>query len=128
MNFVGFLGRILFSLLFLVKGFEHFSSDAIGREGFPPLLMIGSGIFLLAGGLSLLLGYQAKIGAWALALFLFPVTFLMHRFWVAVDPFASLMHEYCFWKNISLIGACLMLAKTGPGPFSLDSIRTKKKR
>jgi putative oxidoreductase len=37
-------------------------------------------VLAFAGGLSILLGYRAKIGAWLIALFLIGVTPMMHNF------------------------------------------------
>ena len=52
----------------------------------PGLLVPLSGLLATAGGLSVLLGYRARLGAWALVLFLIPVTLIMHAFWKATDP------------------------------------------
>jgi putative oxidoreductase len=79
-----------------------------------------SGIIALLGGLSILLGYKAKIGAWLLVIFLVPTAFMMHKFWAAEDGFASMMQHYCFMKNMSLLGASLMIAYFGSGPLSLS--------
>jgi putative oxidoreductase len=85
------LGRLLFVLIFLMAGSNHFSKPTIAfaaSQGVPfaSLAVPLSGILALAGGLSILLGYRAKIGAWLIALFLVPVTFAMHKFWTVHDP------------------------------------------
>ena len=78
-------GRLLFALIFILSGVSHFSRETIAlavSQGVPlasiavPLF----GILALAGALSILFGYQAKIGAWLLVIFLVPVTFAMHKF------------------------------------------------
>jgi putative oxidoreductase len=125
MVYVFLLGRILFSLIFLVKSVEHFSHSMVmhARDMGVPLpeaLVPIFGLLALIGGLSILLGYKAKIGAWLLVLFLIPVTFMMHPFWKASDFYSSMMHQYCFWKNLSLLGVTLMLAYAGSGPLSVD--------
>jgi putative oxidoreductase len=79
-----------------------------------------SGVLAIAGGLSIMLGYRAKIGAWLLVLFLMPVTVIMHNFWVAGDPMMAQMQQAMFLKNISMLGASLMIAHFGSGPLSLD--------
>ena len=78
------------------------------------------GVIAFLGGLSILLGYKAKIGAWLLIIFLVPTTFMMHKFWLSEDFFSNMMHQYCFFKNASLLGAALMIACVGSGPLSLD--------
>jgi putative oxidoreductase len=45
-----------------------------------------SGVLAVAGGLSIALGYRAKLGGWALVAFLVPVTLAMHQFWNISDP------------------------------------------
>jgi len=44
------------------------------------------GVISLVGGLSILLGYRAKIGAWLIVVFLLIVTPIMHKFWGLTDP------------------------------------------
>jgi putative oxidoreductase len=119
------LGRILFSSIFILKSFTHFSSGAINHAfqmGVPmaEVLVPIAGLLALLGGLSILLGFKGKSGAWLLVIFLIPTAFAMHQFWNMNDPFAAMMHHYCFWKNISLLGAALMITHFGTGPYSLD--------
>ena len=128
MQYIFLVGRILFSLIFLIKPLEHFSNLAVlrGAEmGVPaPHFWVPLwGVIAFLGGLSLLLGFKAKIGAWLLVLFLIPTTLYMHPFWGADDSFASMMHGYCFWKNISLLGTALMIAYMGSGPCSLETAK-----
>lgn len=125
MRYVFLLGRVLFSSIFLIKSLEHFSQGMIGRAanmGVPmaSLLVPIAGIIAFLGGLSILLGYRAKVGAWLLVIFLLPTTFMIHNFWVSTDFFSNMMHQYCFFKNLSLLGAALMIAYFGSGPLSLD--------
>lgn len=133
MVYVFLIGRILFALLFLVKSIEHFfpsMMDHASSMGVPlPFITVPVfGVLALLGGLSILLGYKAKIGAWLLVIFLLPVTFLMHPFWKASDSFSSMMHQYCFWKNLALLGASLMIAYAGSGPISIDGCCTCSKK
>jgi putative oxidoreductase len=80
-----------------------------------------SGILALVGGLSVLLGYRARFGAFLLLLFLVPVTLIMHRFWGLSDPQMVMMQKANFMKNVSLIGATLVIMYYGSGPVSLDN-------
>ena len=66
---VALLGRFLFVLIFLMSSPMHFSRQTIAyaaSQGVP----LFSGVVALARGLSILLGYRAKIGGWLLVLFL----------------------------------------------------------
>ena len=73
----------------------------------------------MAGGLSVLLGFHARLGAWLLVLFLAPVTLTIHRFWGIPDRGAAAMQRIQFIKNSALIGAALLIAYLGSGPYSL---------
>src|ERR1700685_4498716 len=69
--FVTLAGRILFSAIFIMSGFFHFSQQDIAyatQAGIPMagFLVPASGILALLGGLSILIGYKAKLGAWLL--------------------------------------------------------------
>ena len=79
----------------------------------------------LAGGLSILLGYRAKLGAWALVLFLVPVTVMMHKFWGVPDPMMAQIQMIMFMKNVSMVGGALLISQFGAGPFSLDARRSR---
>jgi putative oxidoreductase len=89
------LGRLLFTLIFLESVPGHFSSQTIAyaaHQGTPlaSVLVPLSGILALLGGLSVLLGYHARVGAFLLALFLIPVTLVMHPFWAVPEAAAQL--------------------------------------
>jgi putative oxidoreductase len=124
------LGRFLFALIFLMAGLNHFSKQTIAfaaSQGVPlasfavPL----SGVLAIVGGLSILLGYRAKIGAWLIALFLVPVTLTMHKFWTVTDPMAQQMQMVMFMKNIAILGGALLISQFGAGPLSLDARRSR---
>lgn len=122
------LGRFLFALIFLMSAPMHFSGQIIAYAASQgvPLASIAvplSGVIALAGGLSILLGYRAKIGAWLIALFLAAVTPMMHNFWTVTDPMMHQMQFIMFMKNLSMLGGALFISQTGAGPWSLDARR-----
>jgi putative oxidoreductase len=119
------LGRFLFALIFVMSGPRHFMGSTIAYAAAQgvPLASIAvplSGVLALVGGLSVLLGYRAKIGAWLMALFLIGVTPMMHRFWGVADPMMAQMQMINFMKNVSMLGGALILTQLGSGPWSLD--------
>lgn len=125
MNYLVLVGRLLYSIMFIMAGVSHFSSGTIGyaaSQGLPManLLVPISGIIALLGGLSILLGFRAKWGAWLIVLFLVPVTFKMHAFWSVSDPMMAQMQQIMFMKNMAMLGAALLISHFGSGPFSLD--------
>ena len=122
--YVGLLGRIFYSAIFIMSGPNHFKAEIIGYAASQgvPLASIAvplSGIIALLGGLSIALGYRAKLGAWLIVLFLVPVTLMLHRFWGVSDPQVAGLQLAMFMKNLSLLGAALIIARLGSGPLSL---------
>jgi putative oxidoreductase len=84
-----------------------------------------SGIIALIGGLSVLTGFHARVGALLLLLFLIPVTFIMHNFWDIPNPEMAQMQMTHFMKNLGLIGATILIAFYGAGPISIDHYRAR---
>ncbi|MER6910196.1 DoxX family protein [Streptomyces sp. NPDC000594] len=116
MDVLVLIGRILFVLLFLNSAVGHLTkvsamSGYAASKGLPQaaVAVVVSGLLLLAGSVSVLLGIWADLGALLLALFLFPTALLMHAFWKEQDPMAKQNDMIHFLKDVSLGGACLML-------------------
>ena len=110
------IGRVVFSFFFIYSGINHLTkltmmSQYAGASGVPaPTLSVAvSGLMLLAGGVSILLGVQPRWGALLIALFLVPAAFMVHKFWGIADPMMAANQAAHFWKNIALTGACLMI-------------------
>jgi putative oxidoreductase len=125
------LGRFLFALIFLLSGFNHFSKQTIeyaASQGVPlaSVAVPLSGTLALAGALSIMLGYRAKIGALLIALFLVPVTLMMHKFRAVADPAMAQTQMIMFMKNVSMLGAALLISQFGAGPFSLDARSSRR--
>lgn len=123
MNAVLAIGRILFALIFLSSGINHFVKleamtgyakyKKVPAAKFSVLL---SGVMLLLGGIYVALGIYADLGALLLAIFLIPTAFLMHAFWKETDPTAKMNESIAFFKDLALAGAALILfAMIGSG-------------
>lgn len=124
------LGRLLFALIFVAAGANHFNKQTIGYAASQgvPLASIAvplSGVLAILGGLSILLGYRARLGAWLIVLFLVPVTFMMHKFWTVQDPMMAQIQMVMFMKNVSMLGGALLVSQFGAGPFSVDARRSR---
>jgi putative oxidoreductase len=122
------LGRFFFALIFLMAGANHFNKQTIGYAASQgvPLAAIAvplAGVLAIGGGLSILLGYRAKLGAWLIVLFLVLVTPTMHKFWGVADPNVAQLQMIMFLKNVSMLGGALLISQFGSGPFSLDARR-----
>jgi putative oxidoreductase len=123
------IGRILFAAIFFTALINHFSPQTIAyaaQQGVPfaGVVVPLSGVIAGAGALSIALGYQAKIGAWLLVLFLVPVTLTLHNFWAVSDPMMAQLQQAMFMKNVSMLGGALLVAYFGAGPLSLDARRS----
>jgi uncharacterized membrane protein YphA (DoxX/SURF4 family) len=115
MDILVLIGRILFAALFLGAGVNHVTqSKAMGgyaaSKGVPAatIAVFGSGVLLLAGSLSVLLGIWADLGSLLLVIFLVPTAVLMHPFWKETGD-ARQLEMSQFLKDIALAGAALML-------------------
>ena len=128
MKYLVLLGRICFAAIFILAAPGHFKAQEIAYAAhagvpFASLAVPVSGLMALTGGLSVALGYRAKIGAWLLLAFLVPVTITMHNFWAVTDPMMAQLQMAMFMKNVGLMGGALLLAYFGAGPLSLDAGR-----
>jgi putative oxidoreductase len=125
MRYFYLVGRILFSLIFITAAPRHFTHEGIQHAAdlgvpFASLLVPLSGVMALAGGLSVAAGYKAKWGAWLLVGFLVPVTFMMHGYWRLHDPGMIHVQQAMFAKNLSILGAAILLGQFGAGEISID--------
>ncbi len=126
MKYTPLIGRILFSLIFLMAAPGHFTRGTIqyaASQGVPlaGIAVPVAGVLAFLGGLSLLLGFKARWGGGLLLLFLVPVTFMMHAFWTVSDPTAAHMQQVNFLKNLAMAGGALLVIYFGAGPSSLDA-------
>jgi putative oxidoreductase len=120
------VGRALFAAIFVEAGLSHFNPGTIGyaRAAGVPLasfLVPASGILASLGGLSVLVGWHARLGALAIIAFLIPVTLTMHAFWAATDAMTAGLQFAMFMKNLGLLGGALLITHFGAGPYSLDA-------
>jgi putative oxidoreductase len=120
------IGRLLFAAIFLKSFPMHMTSQAVAyaqSQGVPAanLLVPASGVLALLGGLSVALGFRARVGAFLLVLFLVPVTFMMHRYWTIDDPQQHMIQQVMFMKNLAMLGGALFMTHIGAGPLSIDA-------
>lgn len=127
MKYIPLIGRILFSLIFIMSGLGHIfnGKEMIGmtqQMGVPlaSLAVPLTGVIILLGGLSIILGYKIKIGALLIIIFLVPVSFIMHPFWKMTDPMQAQINMIMFMKNLSMLGGAILIYYFGTGPLSLD--------
>jgi putative oxidoreductase len=120
------LGRILLSLIFLLSGFGKIgdwsgTASYMASKGMVavPFFLTMAILFELGGGLSVLLGFKARLGAWALVFYLIPVSLIFHNFW-AFTGAEQRMQMINFLKNLAIMGGLLLVALRGAGKPCID--------
>ena len=130
-----FIGRILFAVMFVLGGINHFT-QAEGMTGYAkhkgvPAAKVAnlvSGAVLVLGGLSIILGVYADLGALAVSILLIVMAVMMHDFWKQSDAQAKQTEMISFLKNISMAGGGLFMyavmatADSEYGPAITDSL------
>jgi putative oxidoreductase len=91
----------------------------------PTWILAGAIAILVAGSLSVVVGYKARFGALALLLFLLLTTCLFRgfTFWSLVNAQARHDHIIYLVMNLSVMGAMLFIVANGAGQMSLDGKR-----
>ena len=116
------IGRILLGTLFLASGLGKIADPAgtIGYIGYaglpaPTLAYVAALVAEVGGGLLLIVGYQARIAAAALAVFTVLAAVFFH------NNFADQNQMIHFMKNLAITGGLLQVIAFGAGALSLDN-------
>src|ERR1700732_1209514 len=130
-NVVTLAGRILLSAIFIFAGIGKVAafSGTVGyaRAVHMPMPSVAIAVALLVellGGLAILVGFQTRIAAWIVFLYLIPTTFVFHNFW-ALEGAAEMDNQAHFFKNVAIMGGLLILAANGAGGASVDASRAR---
>ena len=134
MNTTGFpvvIARVLLALMFLLAGISKFG-DLQGTAGYiasgglpmPQVLAFATAALEVVAALMLIVGWQARWAALALAVFTLMASLFFHKFW-ALPADQQYMQQLMFMKNSAVIGGLLMVFAFGPGSLSLDGRRVK---
>ena len=123
------IARILLALMFLLAGISKFAglegtAGYIASQGLPlpQLLAVGTATLEVVGAVLLILGWQARWAALALAAFTLLASVLFHNFW-AMPAEQQMVQQLMFMKNISVVGGLLVVFGLGAGTLSLDQRR-----
>ena len=115
MEVVMLVGRILFAFMFVMSGINHLTKAeamagyaAYKKVPAPKLANLLSGVLMILGGLSVILGVYTDLGALVLAVLLIVMALKMHDFWNAQGE-AKQPEMIGFMKNISMAGGALFL-------------------
>jgi len=121
------VGRVFFALMFLVFGWGKITGYAgtvgyMGSLGLPaPTLFTFVAIVVeIGGGLLIVAGYQTRLVALGLGIYIFVSAFIAH---FQLADFNQFQH---FWKNMGLFGGALALVACGAGAYSIDAKRSSE--
>ena len=113
------LALLLFSGIFITGGWQqmqepHPRAERARDTGLPipDELVRASGWAMIIGALLLHIKPLRRITGLMLALQLVPITYVGHRFWEMEPGQARSGNRTHFFKNVSIIGAALLLALT----------------
>lgn len=128
MAVVALIARILFSLALFLLGYDNVTNAGRKAEYAAQKGLVGAhilvplaGILLVAGCVSIALGFYAQVGALLVLAFLLPVTVVMHAFWKLDDAEERRAQRIHFYKNIALIGGALLILAFGSGDMSITT-------
>lgn len=136
-----FLFRALFCLIFVGLGGEHLFSDALIQKlmpewmPYPRAISVICGLWLSVWGGHILLGWQVRHAAIALAFFLLIVTVVVHLPGVMLTPDSISAENAWLWiilqrtnfvKNLCLLGVCFHLLNHKVGKYSLEHYLASK--
>lgn len=76
---------------------------------------------LLVGGVLVLIGYHARLGAVLLLLYWLPYTLIVYSFWDDAPDYKRI-HAIYFMRNLAIIGSLLLLIANGAGRFSIKRL------
>lgn len=128
-SFLTPVARVAMAAIFISSGLSKITgfSGAVGYVGsagvpFPELALTGAILVEVLAGFALLLGFQARLAAAALAGFSVLAGVLFHAYWADTDPQAAYVNQIMFWKNIAMAGGLLYVVQYGPGAYALDNL------
>ena len=120
------IGRLMAALMYLLLGINHFVSlpeliDYAYRRKVPvPLVSVPlTGLALIAGGLSIGLGFHPTAGIIIVVAFLLLSALLAHRPSTQDDARAWQQEKLNFMRNMALAGTTLMLLAIPSWPYSV---------
>lgn len=118
------IGRVFIALIFVMSGWNKFFAYAdiqnyMASMGVPgELLPLVIGIEVLAG-LAVIIGWQTRLAAFALAGFSIVSALIFHM------DFTDQIQFIMFMKNLAIAGGLLLLVANGPGAYAFDNRRRK---
>lgn len=127
-SFLTLIGRVCISVIFILSGIGkfmdyHSTAAYMAAQGMTmiPFFLYAAAIIEVVLGLALLVGWKTRWTALILALYLIPVTLVMHNFWAVEDAAGRTLQMINFLKNVAIFGGLLFIAGSGAGGCAIDS-------
>ncbi len=128
LNYLAPAGRLLLATIFVASGANMITdwetpAQMMADKGLPavPVLLSVAVALEIIGGLSVLVGAYARLGALLLLAFLVPVSLVMHDFWT-MEGAERMTQMINFMKNVSIAGGVVLVLAFGAGPLSVDRL------
>ncbi|MCG5238064.1 DoxX family protein [Xanthobacter oligotrophicus] len=125
-NLLAAVGRLFIAFIFIASGLGKIAAPGatqgyIASAGLPlPMISYLIAVIVeLAGGIVILIGYQARITGLVLAAFTLATAVIFHT------NFTDQNQMIHFLKNVAIAGGLLQVAAFGAGALSLDGWRQR---
>jgi len=122
-SYVPLVARLLLGLIFVMSGITKITGfvgtqEYMASHGIPAtaVLLVGAIVVEVLGGLSIILGLWARVGATALIFFLIPATLIFHT------DFSQQTQMIMFLKNLSIMGGLLLVMAFGTGEYYVRAL------
>lgn len=125
-NQAALIGRVLYASMLLLFGYGKITAFS-GTVGYmsslglplPSLVTLIAIIVEIGGGLLMLVGYQTRVVALGLAIYVLVTAFIGH---FQLGDLNQFQH---FMKNIAIVGGSLAFVAFGAGAYSLDALKPR---
>lgn len=118
------VGRLFYSSLYILYGYFKLTGFAgttayMAKQGLPaPAVFAALAVVIeLGGGLLMLIGYQTRLVALGLAIYVLVAAFIAHAHFGDGNQMSH------FFKNMAIVGGSLAFVAFGAGRYSLDGRR-----
>ena len=118
------IARLMLAHIFLIAGLQKIggyegTQGYMESAGLPGMLLPLVILVEVGGSLAIMIGWQTKLAAIALAIFTLASAALFHT------NFSDQMQVIMFMKNIAIAGGLMLLAVYGAGGYSVNNRRIK---
>ena len=133
-DIIDLLARICIATIFLYEAYDSLSYYKLtkmkmteyGLTWQQDTFLIMAIVFLIVGGIFLLIGYRASFAANLLLLYWVPLTFIVHSFWNDPKEIQRVQSIF-FMRNIAIAGGLLMVWVHGSGRWSIKRLLDRQR-